>query len=238
MSKILASENKVLRHRVIVRIIHWTIAASVFVLIFSGFGQMPLYKRYLLTDIWPSTGDYWLLLKMHYVAAVVLTAAACWHAIYHLIRKDFGLLPRRGDFKESVAIIKAMLTGKEEPPADKYLAEQRLAYVFIAASLALVIITGLVKTAKNHGVFIADGIQFAATHLHNLAAVLVVAGIVAHLGAFAIPANRRLLMSMVTGKVDLEYARHRHSIWFNRLLGRSKARKPGAKTAAKNNRTV
>ena len=55
-------------------------------------------------------------------------------------------------------------------------------------------------------------------------ALLVLIGIVAHLGAFIVPANRRLLISMFTGKVDLEYARHRHSIWFNRLLSRAPGR--------------
>jgi Ni,Fe-hydrogenase I cytochrome b subunit len=51
MEKLLESEGKVLRHDRTVRIIHWLIALSCFVLVFSGFGQMPVYKRYMITDL-------------------------------------------------------------------------------------------------------------------------------------------------------------------------------------------
>ena len=51
MEKLLESEGKVLRHDRTVRIIHWLIALSCFILVFSGFGQMPVYKRYMITDL-------------------------------------------------------------------------------------------------------------------------------------------------------------------------------------------
>ena len=46
-------------------------------------------------------------------------------------------MPRKGDVRESFEIIRAMLTGKEEPPSRKFLAEQRLAYAFIGFSIVL-----------------------------------------------------------------------------------------------------
>ena len=224
MEKILAQEGKILRHDRTVRVVHWLIALSCFVLLFSGFGQMPVYKRYMVTDMpgltW--TADYFITLKMHYIAALVLTFAGVWHLAYHGIRRDSGLIPRQGDFSESIAIMKAIFTGGKEPPSDKYLAEQRLAYVFMAGTVAVLILTGIVKTIKSMGFSLPEGLVFWSTQLHNLGAVLIVLGIAAHLAAFIVPANFKLLGSMFHGKVDLEYAKHRHSIWFEKLLRRSR----------------
>lgn len=212
------------RHTVMVRVIHWSIALSIFLLFFSGFGQMPLYKRYMLTDLAPWTGDYWLLLKLHYWGAIVLMTAVAWHVVFHGLRKETGLLPRSGDVAESAHIIKAMFTGGKEPPSDKYLAEQRLAYVFIAFTVGLVIVTGVVKVIKNMGIVLNDSLLFWSTQLHNLGAVLLLFGVVAHLAAFLIPANRKLMPSMFHGKVDEEYVRERHSIWYAKLNKRLLAR--------------
>lgn len=224
MEKLLESEGKVLRHDRTVRVIHWLIALSCFVLVFSGFGQMPVYKRYMITDLqgltW--TADYFITLKMHYVAAVILVFASVWHVVYHGIRRDNGLVPRKGDLGESVKIMKAIITGGQEPPSDKYLAEQRLAYVFMAGTIAVLILTGIVKTVKSMGAVLPEGLVFWSTQLHNLGAALIVFGILAHLGAFIVPANLKLLGSMFHGKVDLDYVKHRHSIWYEKLKRRAR----------------
>lgn len=229
MEKILEKEGKILRHDGTVRIVHWLIALSCIILVFSGFGQMPLYKRYMITDVpgltW--TADYFITLKMHYIAALILTFASVWHVVYHGIRHDNGLIPRKGDLSESVKIMKAIITGGQEPPSDKYLAEQRLAYVFMASVVAVLILTGIVKTVKSMGIVLPEGLVFWSTQLHNLGAALIVLGIVAHLGAFVVPANLKLLGSMFHGKVDLEYAKHRHSIWYEKLSGRGSHSKRG-----------
>ena len=207
----------ILRHTKAVRLVHWSIALSIFLLIFSGFGQMPLYKRYMLTDIAPWTGDYWFTLYLHYLGAIVLMVAAGWHIVFHGIRREGGLIPRSGDLTESYHIMKAMITGGKEPPSEKYLAEQRLAYAFIAGTVGLLIITGMVKVVKNLGIHLNDSLLFWATQLHNLGAVLIIFGIIAHLGAFLVPANRNLLPSMFHGEVAEEYVKHRHSLWYERL---------------------
>lgn len=215
--KILEKEGKVLRHNLSVRLIHWLTALSIFSLFFTGFGQMPLYKRYLLTEVqgmaW--TGNYGLTLTLHYWGALVLMFAAGYHVVYHIMRKEYDCWPKAGDLGESAEIIKAMLTGGKEPACHKYLAEQRLAYAFIAINVLLLIITGLIKMAKNlPSIYLSEGVVFWSTHLHNLAAVLLLFGVIGHLAAFLIPANRKLLPSMFTGKVDLSYAKERHCLWY------------------------
>ena len=138
-------KEKIKRHRLSVLFVHWAVAISTFILIFSGFGQMPLYKRYMLDRVpglsWVS--DFSVTLSIHYWAAAVLIFAMVYHIVFHSIRRDFDMLPRRGDIKESVQIIMAVFGFGKEPENDKYLAEQRLAYVFIGFSLLILIAVGL-----------------------------------------------------------------------------------------------
>lgn len=219
--RLLEHEAKVMRQPLVNRFIHWGVAISSLALFFSGFGQMPLYKRYMVSDLpglaW--TADFGATLAIHYVAAIVLILAASFHVAYHGLRRELGFLPRRGDLRESYHIIKAMILGGKEPPAEKYLAEQRLAYAAIGGSILILIGTGMVKVAKNlQGVEMNAVLIAASTHLHNLAMALLLVAVVGHLLAFVIPANRRLIPGILHGKVDLEYALHRHCLWCERLV--------------------
>ncbi|MDR0747363.1 MAG: cytochrome b/b6 domain-containing protein [Helicobacteraceae bacterium] len=209
------------------RIVHWSIALSVFGLIFSGIGQLPAYKRYKLSDIsgmaW--TADYQITLWIHYAFAIVLLAAAAYHVCVHGLRREFDILPKRGDFKASLQVIWAMIRNKEEPPSGKYLPEQRLAYGFIAFSLLLLMVTGLIKAAKNvAGWNIPDALHFWTAQLHNLGMILIMLGIVGHLAAFLFKPNRKLLSAMFSGKVEAQYAIHRHGLWQEGVKEAKKAR--------------
>ena len=127
-------------------------------------------------------------------------------------------MPKKGDVKQSYLIIKAMLTKGKEPDSDKYLAEQRLAYLFIGGSVLLLIVTGILKMIKNvPGTSFPYEVIFWITTIHNIATVLLILGIVAHLAAFLIKENRAMLPGMFTGYVDEEYVKHRHSIWYKKL---------------------
>ena len=182
---------------------------------------MPLYKRYMLDQVpglsWVS--DYSVTLSIHYCAAAVLILAIVYHLVFHGIRRDFDMLPRRGDMKESVQIIMAVFGFGKEPENDKYLAEQRLAYVFIGVSLLILVVTGIVKVLKNlPHINFSEGFIYWITQIHNLGTILIIIGIIIHLGAFIFKENWPLLPGIFTGKIDLEYARRRHSIWYNRVF--------------------
>lgn len=137
--KILEEQSKVQRHGFHALFVHWTVAVSTLLLIVSGFGQMPMYKRYKIADLpglgW--TADYSFTIVIHYLAAAILLFAVAYHIVYNGMRKKYSILPRKGDVKESYLILKAMLQKGEEPASDKYLAEQRLAYAFIGFNLLL-----------------------------------------------------------------------------------------------------
>jgi len=219
--KTVKNKKKIKRHGLSVLFVHWAAAISTVILIFSGLGQMPLYKRYMLDQVpglsWVS--DYSVTLSIHYWAATVLIFAIAYHIVFHSIRRDFDMLPRRGDMKESVQIIMAVFGFGKEPENDKYLAEQRLAYVFIGVSLLILVVTGIVKVLKNlPHINFSEGFIYWITQIHNLGTILIIIGIIIHLGAFIFKENWPLLPGIFTGKVDLEYARRRHSVWYNRVF--------------------
>jgi cytochrome b subunit of formate dehydrogenase len=175
-----------------------------------------MYKRYNLVMIpglhW--SGDFELNLIIHYLLAAAFTAAVFFHLVFHWRRGELALLPKRGDIGESVLIIRAMLSGKEEPPQGKYLAEQRLAYAAIATTVLGLVVTGMIKAYKNIGaVVIESTLLQTITLLHTGLTLLFMALIAAHVGAFAIKANRPLFSSMFTGRVDRTYAKERHPCW-------------------------
>ncbi|WP_147534379.1 formate dehydrogenase subunit gamma [Bacillus marasmi] len=202
------------------RLVHWGVAVSIFSLIISGFGQMPMYKRYNIVKL-PGAewlGDYSITLVMHYLGAISLIFFVFYHMFVHFFKKEFDAIPKRGDVKESGKIIKAMITKGEEPPSDKYLAEQRLAYIAIGITVLALVITGLIKIAKNVAfIHIPHSAIFLSTTIHNAATMILIFLIISHLAAFIIKANRKLLPGMMTGYVDEEYVKHRHSKWYKQI---------------------
>ena len=222
MIKEKAVKKTIKRHGLSILFVHWTVAISTFILIFSGFGQMPLYKRYMLDRLpglsWVT--NFSVTLSIHYWAAAVLILAITYHIVFHGIRRDFDMLPRKGDMKQSAQIIMAVFGFGKEPENDKYLAEQRLAYVFIGGSLLIMVFTGIIKVLKNlPHINFSEGFIYWITQIHNLGTFLVIIGIVVHLGAFIFKENWPMLPGIFTGKIDLEYAKRRHSIWYNRVSG-------------------
>lgn len=215
-SHIIEDKNLVVRHSLIELIEHWAIAVSGLVLFLSGLFQMPLSKRYGISKIpgMEFSADFMFTLKLHYIASVVFVAAALFHIIYHGMLKETGMLPKKGDFKQSIDVIKTFFGLGEEPPFHKYLPEQRLAYVGMALVIAGLIITGLIKVAKN--VYMPDMpllIVWWATTLHNIFFILFFLAFLAHMAAIIIKPNRPMVRGIFTGRVRLDYARHRHPLW-------------------------
>jgi formate dehydrogenase gamma subunit len=228
MERILHQERAILRHTLFERLEHWILALSGFILVFTGFGELPMYKRYMVTEIpglsW--AGDYYINLKIHYLAAIVFVSIMVFHALYHGWLGHRGLLPRKGDFRDSAKTILSMLGFGEEPEADKYLPEQRLAYAYLAGVSLILVITGVFKVLKNlPGFYFSPWFVTAVTLIHTFATIFFLLGIIAHVAALVFKVNRPMVKPIFTGKMDLEYARKRHSLWYQRLEGKSPAAK-------------
>ncbi len=67
----------------------WAWGLSIAALTVSGFGQMPIFKRYYIADVpglaW--TADFYFTHKLHYVAAAVLLFVAACALGRHLARR-------------------------------------------------------------------------------------------------------------------------------------------------------
>ena len=218
--RIVREKGLVVRHSVVELIEHWAIALSGLVLLLSGFFQMPTANRYYIASVpglgW--SGDFFVSLYVHYAASVVFIAAAVYHLVYHGMRGDKGMIPQKGDFKTSIAVIKSFFGKGEEPPFHKYLPEQRLAYVGMAFIIAMLILSGLVKTYKNiYAPDLSLAVVLTATWVHNIFFALFLLAFLAHMAAIALKPNRPMVRGILTGAVSLEYARHRHPLWIGEL---------------------
>lgn len=204
----------VFRHSLAVRLTHWLVALSGLLLIFSGFGQMPMYKRYNVVKI-PGLGwsdNFEITLLLHYIGAFFFTAAIVFHLVYHFRRKEFGILPRKGDLGASIQGLLAMVGLAAEPRHGKFQAKQRVIYVLFGGIGLVLVITGLIKSYKNLGAVIVDPflLQWMA-FIHSGAAMLFTLMFLAHVAALLL--YRPLLPSMFTGRIDRAFAKKHHPDW-------------------------
>jgi thioredoxin len=218
--KILREKGLVVRHSVVELIEHWAIALSGLALVLSGMFEMPMANRYYISSVpglaW--SADYIVSLKVHYAASIVFVAAALFHAVYHGLRGDRGMIPRKGDIRTSIEVMKSFFGTGKEPPFHKYLPEQRLAYIGMAAIIAMLIVSGLVKTYKNiYAPDMSYAVVLWATWVHNIGFVLFVLAFLAHMAAIVLKPNRPMLRGILTGAVRLDYAEHRHPLWIGEL---------------------
>jgi hypothetical protein len=65
------------------RPLKWYYALVVIALMFSGFGQMPIFKRYYLADIpgFAWAADFYITLVIHYVAAALFLGLAAYYLV-------------------------------------------------------------------------------------------------------------------------------------------------------------
>ena len=209
-------KNRVVRHGSLELAEHWALALSGLVLLLSGMFELPMAARYKITAIpgfgW--SGDFIASLSIHYVASVIFIAVAFFHLVYHGFLKEQGLLPQKGDLKASVEVVKTFFGKGEEPPFHKYLPEQRLAYLGMAVIIAVIILTGLIKTYKNvYAPDLSHTLVLWSTWLHNIFFVLFILAFAGHIGAIILKPNRPMVRGIFTGAVRLDYARRRHPLW-------------------------
>ncbi len=218
--KIVIDKNRVVRHGALELFEHWAIAVSGLVLLLTGIFELPVAKRYYIVTVpglgW--TADFITSLYLHYAAAIVFAGVALFHVVYHLLLGEKGLWPKRGDMAASIQVIKSFLGFGKEPPMHKYLPEQRLAYVGMAVIILMLIVSGLVKTYKNiYAPDLSWTVVLWATWIHNIGFVLFFLAFLAHIAALLLKPNRPMVRGIFTGKVRLDYARHRHPLWLSEL---------------------
>lgn len=77
--------------RVVARPVRWLYLVTTFFLVLTGFGQMPIFKRYYIADL-PGLGwlaEFFVTHYIHYLGAVVLFALVAY------VMTDYMILQRR-----------------------------------------------------------------------------------------------------------------------------------------------
>jgi copper ion binding protein len=224
--RIIEDKKIITRHSAIELLEHWILAISGLLLNFSGFGELPMYKRYMVTQIpglsW--AGDFFINLKIHYLSGIIFVSVMVFHAIYHGWLGHKGLLPKKGDVKASFFTILSMFGFGKEPKSHKYLPEQRLAYIYLGGIGLILVLTGMIKVIKNlPGVYLSPALITSMTLTHTFATIFFLLGVLAHLSALIFKVNRPLAKSIFTGGVNLEYAKERHTVWYEELMRKKAA---------------
>lgn len=219
--RILEDKGLVVRHSILELFEHWAIASSGIILIFTGIFELPIARRYYINELpgFAWSADFIISMKIHYMASVVFVAVGLFHIIYHGILGDRGMMPRKGDVKQSIEVIKTFFGKGEEPPFHKYLPEQRLAYAGMAVIIGVLIVSGLMKTYKNLiDPQMSEGLTLIATWAHNIFFVLFIFAFIGHMAAIILKPNRPMVRGIFTGRVRLDYAKHRHPLWIAEIM--------------------
>jgi len=228
MERIIETRGVIRRHSLIELAEHWLLSISGLVLIFSGFGELPMYKRYMVTQIpglsW--AGDFFINLKIHYISGIFFVSVMVFHAVNHGWLGHQGLLPKKGDVKASIITVLSMFGFGEEPKSHKYLPEQRLAYAYLGGVGLMLVLTGIVKVIKNlPGVLLPPALITSMTLIHTFATIFFLLGVFAHLVALVLKVNRPLTKSIFTGNVASGYVRNRHTVWYDELMKKKEEKK-------------
>ena len=128
----------------IIKYTKWTAIAALTALTVTGFGQMPIYKRYYISSI-PGLGwlaDYYITHNIHYISAVILLGLTAYIiAKYFLYNRDAVGITKQG----------------------------RVIHIFLAG----IIMTGVLKViASQRGIYFSVGFLFLLDMLHIMFAFL------------------------------------------------------------------
>jgi formate dehydrogenase subunit gamma len=112
-----------------------------------------------------------------------------------------------------------MLRGDKSnmPPVGKYNAGQKMVFWAMAASLAVLIVTGLMFWRPWFAPYVPIGVQRAAVLLHSVAAVVLILATVMHV--YAAIWVKGTVTAMTRGTVTDSWARQHHALWHREMTG-------------------
>ncbi|MDD5205703.1 MAG: FeS-binding protein [Desulfobacterales bacterium] len=87
------------------RALRWAYGVTIAVMAFTGFGQMPIFKRYGISDIpgmaW--SADFYVTLFIHYLGAVLLSGLLAYAIADHaLVRRKIARITAAGYVRAAI----------------------------------------------------------------------------------------------------------------------------------------
>jgi cytochrome b subunit of formate dehydrogenase len=213
--------RRIKRYGFIVRLEHWMVAFSGIMLIFTGLGCLPLFKRYYITEI---PGFQWTanFLYLDKIALYLCNIFRIYGDISYLLSRIETRFWTSAQERRLCCLLKMILASfglAKEPPSDKWLSEKRWAYVVIGITTLIVLFTGIIKVLKNlEWIYFGPKIESTIYLLHTILGGLFILLFFIHVFfVLAVKANWPLLKAMLTGYVDEDYVKHRHAIWYEKI---------------------
>ncbi len=195
-----APAARVTRHALPDRLFHWVTAAAVLTL--------------LATAFLPVVGVRFPWLGLHWAAGWVLIAALLFHLVRSLSVQEFARVWfGRADFRDIAAIIRfsSRRTLTPPPKPGKYSPAQKLIHWLFATVLTASAVTGGFMMVKidtpwwhRHPYWLADGTWGLVYVVHDLAALMLVTMVIAHVYFALRPEKLAFTRAMVTGSMSRE----------------------------------
>ncbi len=190
--------ERVLRHTLAARLFHWLMAASMLVLLFTGF--------------LPIVGIQFNWITIHWIAGLILTASIVYHIIHASFWLDFwSIWIYPSELKETWLRVQRFLgrASGSAPKHDKYPVDHKLYHLGIVLAGLGVIATGLVMMLRidtpiwtRNPYFFSDQTWGLIYTLHGLAGVGLVGMVFVHIYFAARPEKWWITRSMILGWID------------------------------------
>ena len=204
----MSESNRVLRHKLIDRVFHWTTAACFFVLL--GTGLFPIF------------GVKFDWLMPHWVAGVVLAAAVVLHIIGALRARHIRYMwISIREFVASFLQVFAVLSGRKAPAAKpgKYSVAQKVFHfaaivvVFTAVGTGIVMMIGIdTPFWERDPYFVTERLRGFVFVAHGFATLLSVTMIIVHVYFALRPEKRYFMRSMIGGWISRRDYEDNHDI--------------------------
>ncbi len=208
--------DRVWRHDFAAKFSHWTHAGGCVLLLISGVGL----GFFFLPRLLPDAAGAARLLDLHFLGALFFVFGGFfWTANTILSPYRFKEhMPDRGSLIEGIthyAYIFKLTSNRVHPY--KYDGSERLAFVPIVLTAALLILTGFIKILARMTA-VSTGLLSSASWIHDASALFMLILFFFHvLLAAVVPWSWPLLKSMFTGHVPLDFAQEEHPSWVEQL---------------------
>jgi cytochrome b subunit of formate dehydrogenase len=199
-------QDRVVRHAGVDRLIHWLIAACVFVL--------------LATAFLPILGVEFAWVAIHWWTGFVLIAAVLAHVARSLTPRRLGRIwIGTRDITEALAILRKTLRLSVEPvpKPGKYSFAQKFIHLAFGVVVLAAIVTGAMMMVKidtpwwdRDPYWLSDASWGIVYVVHGLAALLLITMVMSHIYFAVRPEKTMFLRSMVLGWITRDELRRQH----------------------------
>jgi formate dehydrogenase subunit gamma len=206
--------GEVVRHRLRSRIMHWSVAITFFLALFTGLPiWIPIFN-------WMASffGGLSTCRVLHPWFGLAFAAASIWMFVHWF--SDMRLTEKDREFLTPAGMIRYFRYQSEDAEVGKYNGGQKLLFWAAALGALGLLLSGVVMWFPEQ---FPQGLRELSYVVHDLAFILFFAMIIGHvyLGTAAEPGTFR---AIVRGTVTKEWARLHHPKWYRQVTGDGKKR--------------